>query len=163
MSTTGAEALAAHPFLAGLREDHLAALAGHAMPVRLPTGTRLFAEGGIAERFWLIRSGQVVLDVHLPGRGTVLVETLGAGQVLGWSWLEPPYRWHFGATARAATDAFEFDADAVRELCEADPALGYALLRRFLPVVVDRLQASRIRLLDLYAADAVQAAAEQPR
>ena len=151
VSTARAEALAAHPFLAGMDADRLAALADLAVPVRLPAGTRLFTEGGAAERFWLIESGQVALDIQLPGRGAVLVETLGAGQVLGWSWLEPPYRWHFGAATRATTDAFEFDADAVRERCDVDPALGYALLRRFLPVVVNRLQASRIRLLDLYA------------
>ncbi len=153
MSAPTADQLAGHPFLAGFGTGHLVTLAAVARPVDLPAGRRLFSEGGAAERFWLIQSGSIALDIEVPGRGAVLVETLGAGQVLGWSWLEPPYRWHFGAVTRAATRAVEFDAPAVRDLCEADPVFGYRLVRRFIPVLVDRLQASRIRLLDLYASD----------
>jgi hypothetical protein len=87
----------------------------------------------------------------VPGRGLVTIETLGPWTVLGWSWLEPPHRWRFGATARRATSAIEIGARPVRRLIEQDPALGYALTRRFLDVLVDRLQATRLRLLDLYA------------
>ena len=90
--------------------------------------------------------------MRVPGRGDQIVETLGPGTVLGWSWLHPPYRWHFGAVARLATTAIAFDAASVRRRCDADPAFGYAALRAFTPVITERLQATRLRLLDLYAA-----------
>ena len=97
----------------------------------------------------LVQRPQVALDLHTPQR-TVLVETLGPGTVLGWSWLFPPYRWHFGATALVQTLAVELDGPGVRELCARDPVLGHDLMSRFLAVVVDRMQATRVRLLDLY-------------
>ncbi len=90
----------------------------------------------------------------MPGRGDQIVETLAAGTVLGWSWLHPPYRWHFGAVARVVTNAIEFDGPSVRRRCDADPAFGYAILRLFTPVITERLQATRLRLLDLYATPA---------
>ena len=90
-------------------------------------GERLFDEGGRADRFWLIEDGSIALDLRVPGRGDQIIETLAAGTVLGWSWLHPPYRWHFGAVARLATTAIEFDAPSVRRRCDADPAFGYAL------------------------------------
>ena len=102
--------------------------------------------------FWLIEHGSIALDMRVPGRGDQIVETLGPGTVLGWSWLHPPYRWHFGAVARLATTAIAFDAASVRRRCDADPAFGYAMLRAFTPVITERLQATRLRLLDLYAA-----------
>jgi hypothetical protein len=86
----------------------------------------------------------------MPGRGSVIIESLPPASVLGWSWLFPPYAWQFGATAVGNTSAIEFDAEQVRRACDADPALGYELLRRFVQVVVDRLQSTRVRLLDLY-------------
>jgi CRP/FNR family transcriptional regulator, cyclic AMP receptor protein len=138
-------------FLSGLAEPHAEALVELGRTVEFRAGHRLFAEGGTADRFWLIRCGQVALDVHVPGRGPVLLETLGAGQVLGWSWLAEPHRWHFGAVSREPTEAVEFEAAAVRARCAADPEFGCALLGRFLPVLVNRLQATRVRLLDLYA------------
>ncbi|MGW2705400.1 Crp/Fnr family transcriptional regulator [Streptomyces sp. NPDC001340] len=120
--------------------------------VAFPAGTRLFDEGGHADRFWLLRSGEVALDICVPGRQPeALVETLGPGQLLGWSWTCPPYRWHLGARTVTAVEATEFPAADVLALCAADPELGYALMRRFTEVVAERLQATRIRLLDLYA------------
>jgi CRP/FNR family cyclic AMP-dependent transcriptional regulator len=138
-----------HPFLAGL--PHAAELTGRARLVEFPRDGRLFDEGAQADRFWLIQTGRVALDLHVPGRADVVIETLGDGDVVGWSWLFPPYAWHFGARAVTDTTAVEFDAAAVRAVCDADPVLGQALLRRFLGVMCDRLQAARIRLLDLYA------------
>ncbi|MGW3151368.1 Crp/Fnr family transcriptional regulator [Streptomyces sp. NPDC001177] len=120
--------------------------------VAFPAGARLFDEGGEADRFWLLRRGEVALDICVPGRQPeALIETLGAGQLLGWSWICPPYRWHLGARAVTAVEATEFPATDVLALCAADPELGYALMRRFTGVVAERLQATRIRLLDLYA------------
>ena len=144
--------ISAHPFFAALTDAQLAALAEDAITETFTAGQRLFDEGGIADRFWLIEQGNIALDMRIPGRGDQIVETLGPGTVLGWSWLHPPYRWHFGAVARLATTAIAFDAASVRRRCDADPAFGYAMLRAFTPVITERLQATRLRLLDLYAA-----------
>jgi CRP/FNR family cyclic AMP-dependent transcriptional regulator len=151
MTTTVAARISAHPFFAALTDQQRAALARDGRAVTFAAGQRLFDEGGIADRFWLIEHGGVALDMRVPGRGDQIVETLAAGTVLGWSWLHPPYRWHFGAVARVATTAIEFDAPSVRRRCDADPAFGYAALRSFMPVITERLQATRLRLLDLYA------------
>ncbi|MER7466374.1 cyclic nucleotide-binding domain-containing protein [Streptomyces sp. NPDC097981] len=121
-----------------------------ARDVVLPGATRIFEEGEEADRFWIIRSGTVALDVHVPGRGPAVVETIGAGGLLGWSWLCPPRQWHLGAETREPTHAWEFDAAAVRALCAARPALGLALVTLVAETIGERLRATRTRLLDLY-------------
>ena len=152
MTGTVAARLSAQPFFAVLTEAERAALAEDGTMVTFAAGERPFDEGGVADMFWLIEQGSVALDMRVPGRGDQIVETLSPGTVLGWSWLHPPYRWHFGAVARLATTAIAFDAASVRRRCDADPAFGYALLRLFTPLITERLQATRLRLLDLYAA-----------
>jgi CRP/FNR family cyclic AMP-dependent transcriptional regulator len=147
---TAQDLLAAHPFLDGLTPDQLERLASFAHRSQFHPGVRVFSEGGRADRFWLIRDGHVTLDAHVPGRGEVVIETLGPGTVLGWSSLFPPYRWHFGATAIEPTLTVELDGAGMRRMCDMDPVLGYELTRRFIEVVVERLQATRVRLLDLY-------------
>jgi CRP/FNR family transcriptional regulator, cyclic AMP receptor protein len=147
MIKVNAAALAAHPFLRGMSADQLSVLAEAARDVSFPARHRLFEDGGNATRFWLLQSGHVSLDLHVPGEGPVVIETVGMGEMLGWSWLFPPYRWAFGAVAVTAVEAFEFDAPAVRELCAADPRLGYELSQRISRVLAQRLQAVRIRLI----------------
>jgi CRP/FNR family cyclic AMP-dependent transcriptional regulator len=147
MTTVTADALAAHPFLHGMSRDRLAVLAGAASEIAFPARHRLFEDGGNAARFWLIQSGQVVLDLQVPGQGWVKIEAIGLGELLGWSWLFPPYKWAFGAVAVCPVRTFEFDARAVRALCEADPVLGYELTGRLARVVTRRLQATRVRLI----------------
>jgi CRP/FNR family transcriptional regulator, cyclic AMP receptor protein len=147
MIEVSATALAAHPFLRGMSRDQLGVLAETARDVSFPARNRLFEEGGNATRFWLIQSGHVGLDLHIPGEGPVVIETIGMGELLGWSWLFPPYRWAFGAVTVTAVEAFEFDAAAVRERCAADPGLGYDLDQRIARVLARRLQATRIRLI----------------
>ena len=142
-----AEALATHPFLHGLSRDHLAALAGTAAGVTFPARHRLFEDGGRASRFYLLRSGHVTLDLHVPGQGRIKIDTIGMGELLGWSWLFPPHRWAFGAVAASPVEAFEFDARAVRAGCASDPVLGYELTQRLAYVVAKRLQATRVRLI----------------
>jgi CRP/FNR family cyclic AMP-dependent transcriptional regulator len=142
-----AAALGTHPFLHGISADQLTALAETAQDVRFPARHRLFEDGGYAVRFWLIRSGHVSLDLHIPGEGPVVIETIGMGELLGWSWLFPPYRWAFGAVAATSVEAFEFNAAAVRERCAANPSLGYELNQRISRVLARRLQATRIRLI----------------
>jgi CRP/FNR family cyclic AMP-dependent transcriptional regulator len=147
---TAYDMLAAHPFLAGLPDHHLERLSYLTSRSVFHTGNRVFSEGSRADRFWLITRGKVNLDTHVPGRGDVVVETLGPGSALGWSWLFPPYRWHFGAVAVETTFTLGLDGVEVRRLCEQDHQLGYELTNRFMQVVVERLQATRMRLLDLY-------------
>lgn len=147
MTEITAAALATHPFLHGMSRDQLGVLAETACEVRFPARHRLFEDGGNANRFWLIRSGHVALDLHVPGEGPMVIETIGMGELLGLSWLFPPYKWAFGAVAVTPIGTFEFDAAAVRAACAADPALGYELTGRLTRVLASRLQATRIRLI----------------
>jgi CRP/FNR family transcriptional regulator, cyclic AMP receptor protein len=143
--------LGAQPFLRGVPSAGLAVLAGLCEHVTIPSRQRLFDEGTRAGRFWIIDAGQVTLDASVPGQGRVIIETLGRGDVIGLSWMLPPYQWRFGAVASQPTQAFAFDAQAVRAACDADPLLGYELSRRFSAVVVRRLQATRARLVEACA------------
>ncbi|MEU3987611.1 cyclic nucleotide-binding domain-containing protein [Streptomyces platensis] len=136
--------------LGELPPDRRRQLTDIAVEVSLPRATRLFEEGRRADRFWIIRSGQVVLDQRVPGRRAAVVETLGRGELLGWAWMFPPYLWHLGAETVGPVDAVEFDARAVRELCESDPVLGRGMYRYVAKTVADRLHGTRTRLLDLY-------------
>ncbi|MGH3155612.1 MAG: cyclic nucleotide-binding domain-containing protein, partial [Streptosporangiaceae bacterium] len=136
-----------HPFLHGMRDDHLAVLALAAAEVTVPAGQRLFEDGGYAGRFWLIESGRVALDLNIPGEGPVVLEHVGMGELLGWSWLFPPYEWAFGAVAVTTVWAFEFDAAEVRARFTSDPVFGRDLTGRVARVLAHRLQATRVRLL----------------
>ena len=153
MITTAYDLLAAHPFLAGMTQTQLERLSPWAHRSLLHEGKRIFSEGSKAERFWLIRDGKVSLDAQTPDGETVVLEELGPGTVLGWSWLFPPYKWHLGATAVEQTLTVEMDGPGIRRLCEEDPEIGAELYRRFIQVVVDRLQATRQRLLSNHRTD----------
>jgi CRP/FNR family cyclic AMP-dependent transcriptional regulator len=142
-----ADALAAHPFLHGMSRDHLAILAKAASDVTFPARHRLFEDGGSANRFWLIQSGQVTLDLNVPGQGRVRIDTIGMGELLGWSWMFAPYTWAFGAAAAGPVEAFEFNGRTVRGWCASEPDFGYELSRRLALVVAKRLQATRVRLI----------------
>ncbi len=144
-----AAALATHPFLHGMSRGQLAVLAEAASDVMFPAGRRLFEDGGYAGHFWLIQSGQVCLDLQVPGQGQMKIESIGMGELLGWSWLFPPYRWAFGAVAANPVKAFEFGAPTVRASCASDPGLGYELTTRLARVVASRLQATRVRLISV--------------
>jgi CRP-like cAMP-binding protein len=125
-------------------------LAALTRPVAYADGAQLFEDGASADECWLIRTGLVSLASSVPGRGLVEIQTLSAGDVLGWSWLVPPHHWHFTATAKTAVEALEFDAVRLRALAADDPALGYPLALGLLESLLLRLQSSRSRLLDLY-------------
>ncbi len=152
MTSVAVDELAGHPFARGLSREQVARLAAAATAVAVPAGHRFFDEGAAATAFWLIRTGHVALDLHVPGRAPIIVETLGPGDVVGLSWASPPHEWQFGAVAVQATAAFEFDAATVTRACDADQALGYRLMSRLMAVAAQRMHASRIRMLDLYAA-----------
>jgi CRP-like cAMP-binding protein len=144
--------LAGHPFLRGLAAADLARLAGAASAVSVPAGHRLFEEGGKAATFWLLTAGHVALDLRVPGQASLIVETLGGGDMIGLSWLSPPCEWQFGAEALEPADAFEMDGRVVIGLCDRYPELGYQITRRVAAVAARRLHATRIRMLDLYGA-----------
>ncbi|MEV8523892.1 cyclic nucleotide-binding domain-containing protein [Streptomyces sp. NPDC052000] len=134
-----------------MTKEHREQLMLLAREVSFAAGERVFNEGSKADRFWIIRTGTVDLDLHVPGRRAVVVETLDAGKMLGWSWLVPPHHWHLGAEASSPVRAYEFDAAAVRDLCAKDPALDHELCTYVSGVLARRLRSTRVRLLDLYA------------
>lgn len=138
----------AQPFLHGLAPSSVARLArlGHA--VRLPARHRLFEEGHTADKFWMVEAGQVALDAIVPGEGRMIIELLGRGDVVGLSWILPPFRWGFGAITTQPLQAYEFDGKAVRAEIAGDPGFGREMTERFLRVALKRLQATRSRLLD---------------
>jgi len=145
-----AELVAKHPLLAGLPGDAVALVAGCARNIVVAKGHLLLEEGGPADTLYLLRRGRVALELHSPERGRITVETVGPGDPVGWSWMLPPYRWHFDARALEPVGAVAVDATCLRQKAEADPAFGYALMQRVAAVILERLQSTRIRLLDLY-------------
>lgn len=152
MMEVTASALTAQRSLRGMRDEQLDALAAAASEVMFPAGHRIFADGDYADRFWLIESGYVLLDVRVPGEGVAIIGRSGIGGLLGCSWLLPPYQWMFGAVCVTEVRAFEFNALAVRERCAADPALRNELTRRLFQVVAGQLQDTRTRLITRPAA-----------
>jgi CRP-like cAMP-binding protein len=142
--------LAEHDFFKDLEPQYLEFIAGCGRNVRFDAGQYLFHEGESANEFYVIRYGQVALDIHDNRRGQITIETLHEGDILGWSWLFPPYRWHYGARTLTLVRAVAMDAACLRNKCEEDRILGYELMKRFASIIVDRLQATRLQVLDVY-------------
>ncbi|MFD9366608.1 cyclic nucleotide-binding domain-containing protein [Streptomyces sp. NPDC060020] len=140
-----------HTMLEAMAPEARKALLAHSHQVTFPAGARIFNERRRAEKFWIIQCGTVDLDTRVPGHKKVVVDTLGYGELLGWSWMFPPYSWHLGATASHDVRALEFDAAAVRELCNEDSAVGRSVSAAVAAVIADRLDSARTRLLDLFA------------
>jgi CRP-like cAMP-binding protein len=139
-----------HPFFAGLDEAFCTLVCGCAKNVRFDAGQYLFHEGEPADQFCLLRHGRVALQLTAPGRGAVTFQTLGAGEIVGVSWLLPPYRWSYDARATELVRAIALDATCLRQKCESDHDLGYEMMKRFMPVLIERLQATRLQILDVY-------------
>jgi CRP/FNR family transcriptional regulator, cyclic AMP receptor protein len=144
------EILAQVPFFEGMPEDEIALIAGCGRNVRIDAGETIFRQGDAADTFYVVRHGSVAVGNFVPPRGELVIETLEAGDLLGWSWLFPPYRTHFDARALSTVRATQFDGACLRDKCAADPALGYDLMSRFAQVLIERLQWTRLRLLDVY-------------
>ncbi len=134
----------------GMSPDQLALIAGCAQNRVFDDGEYLMREGEPADSFYVLRVGRVALEIFVPQRGAVTIETIDDGGLLGWSWLVPPYRVHLDARALGSAHVVAFDASCLRGKSDDDPALGYELMRRFIPVIVERLQATRVRMLDVY-------------
>jgi CRP-like cAMP-binding protein len=142
--------LASQPFFAGLSEPHLAVLTGCTSNAVFDAGDLVFREGQLADRFYLLRHGRVGLEVFSPAGGPLTIETLDAGEVLGFSWLFPPYKSRFDARALTLVRALSLDGACLRRKCEEDKALGYELVKRFATLIISRLESTRLQLLDVY-------------
>jgi CRP/FNR family cyclic AMP-dependent transcriptional regulator len=144
------EIIAHVPFFEGMPADEIALIAGCGRNVRFDPGETIFRQGDPADTFYVVRHGSVAVGNFVPPRGELVIETLEAGELLGWSWLFPPYRSHFDARALSIVRATQFDGACLRDKCAADPTLGYDLVSRFAQVLIERLQWTRLRLLDVY-------------
>ena len=142
--------LAAHPFFQGMAAPHLDTLTGCVANQVFRPGEFIFREGHPADHFFLVREGRVAVEVFVPNKGPVTIETIEGGEFLGWSWLFAPYKARFDARALTAVRALSLDGACLRTKCELDAGLGYDLLKRFTRLVVSRLEATRMQLLDLY-------------
>lgn len=140
----------AQEFFAGIDPEIGAFIAGCARNHHFEPETYLFHEGEPAREFYMVRHGDVALEIHSPGRKTVILNTIRDGEIVGASWLVPPYRWTADARALTHVRALGFDAECLRAKCEEDPRTGYQLLKRFAPLMVNRLQAAHLQLLDVY-------------
>lgn len=139
-----------HPFFRGLAPEYIELLTGCASNVRFNAGDLVCKAGTEANQFYIIRTGKVAVEVNLPQLEPMVIETLEDGDVLGWSWLFPPYRWNFDSRAIVLTRAIALDGKCLRGKCDEDHDLGYVLMTRFSSIMVDRLRATRLQLLDLY-------------
>ncbi len=141
--------VALHPFLTGMSRTHLALLADCAIATHFEKGQTILRKGEFAKGFYLIESGEVILESGEESGEPVVVDTIRAGDSVGWSWMFPPYVWRFTAIAVEPIDAIFFYGTTLREYCEKDHSLGYELLKRTALVMLRRLQASRERLLSI--------------
>jgi CRP-like cAMP-binding protein len=148
--TTLEPILAEHPFLKGMKKEHLTLITGCASNVKWDAGTYLFKEGQDADQFYIVRQGTIAIEAFSPAHGPLVLQTVGEGDIMGWAWLVPPYRWHFDGHATDLVRAIAFDGKCLRTKCEKDHELGYELLKRFSEIGAQRLDMTRMQLLDLY-------------
>lgn len=144
--------LAQHPFFEGLPAEYLKLITGCTKNVKFQAGAFVFRTGEEATHFYVLRQGKVALEIYAPQRPPIMIETLEKGEMLGWSWLIPPYRWQFDARALEPIRALAIDGKCLRGKCDENHDLGYELLKRVTSIMYQRLQATRMQLLDVYAA-----------
>jgi len=142
--------IAEHPFFKNLEKNYLELIVGCASNVRFDAGQFIFREGEEANQFYIVRQGKVVLEACPPGKKPIRLQTFSDGEILGWSWLVPPYHWQYDAQAVELTRAITFDGKCLRNKCREDHSFGYEILNRLVPVIGKGLEAARIQLLDVY-------------
>lgn len=142
--------LAEHPFFKDLPPEYFKIVVGCASNARFNAEDIIYKEGQDAEKFYLIRHGRVGLEIHVPQKGFITIQTVTDGELLGWSWLIPPYKTRFTARSYEMTRAICLDGKCLREKCEKDKDFGYEFYKRFANIIVQRLQATRLQLLDVY-------------
>ena len=140
----------AHAFFAGFEAELAPVVSGCARNHRFDAGQYLAHEGDPADEFFLIRHGKVALEILPPGQQPIVFSTESEGDIVGTSWLVPPYRWRFDARAMEMTRAIGIDARCLRDKCVADPRLGYEMMKRIVPIIVGRLDDTRMQILDVY-------------
>jgi CRP-like cAMP-binding protein len=150
------ELLRKHPFISDLEDVYLRTLLSCASNAAFSEGEYLFREGEEATKFFLIRTGKVALELHGSERGMLRIQTVGPGEVLGWSWLISPYRWHFDAIAVEDVRAFALDGKCLRTKCEDNHDFGYEMYKRFSKVLEKRIKATRLQLLDVYGVSRIE-------
>lgn len=138
------------PFFLGMEERYIELITGCATNVTFAEGQFIAREGDPADHFYILRAGMVSVECRVPHRGVTTVQTVNEGEVLGWSWLFPPHRWHFDARTQTQVRAIRFDGRCLRSKCEEDHELGYEIFRRFMYIMGERLEATRMQLLDMY-------------
>ena len=143
--------LAEHSFFSDLAREDLEFIATCGRNVAFRAGTQIAREGDPADAFYVIRKGRAAIEMYAPGRGSLRVQTVGEGDILGWSWLIPPHHWVFDVRALEDVRAIALDGRCLRDKCDANHEVGYQLMRRFAQILTRRLQATRIQLLDLYS------------
>ncbi len=138
------------PVFAGLPEEYYDLLVGCAKNERAKAGTFLFREDEEATKFFIVREGRVSIELHMPGRGPMTIQTISEEEVFGWSWVLPPYTWHFDARVVEDLRFVSFDAECLRKKFSGDPALGFELLKRFSNIMSKRIEALSLQLMDVY-------------
>jgi len=144
--------IAEHSFFTGLDHGFIDLMVGCASNVRFKKGDYIFKEGDPANTFYLIRQGKVAVEVSAPQHAPIIVATLAEGEILGWSWLLAPYQWKHQARAKDDVRAIALDGKCLREKCEQNHDLGYEILKRFARIIEQRLEATRLQLIDVYSA-----------
>lgn len=155
------ELLSEHPFFDGMQPEWLELVAGCGVNVAYPPGATIAREGDEADEFFAVRRGRVAVEIFRSGSGPLIIQTLGPGAILGWSWLLPPHRWMFDIRALENTRAVKFDGTCLRTKCDELPAMGYEFMKRFAVVMTEQLSATRLQLLDVYGDGSVRS--EIPR
>jgi len=144
------EILSHHPFFKDLKSDYISFLAGCGINKVFQPGELLGHEGEKADYFYIIREGKIAIQIFPPGGNAITVQTIGKNDIVGWSWLFPPYQWHFDIKAIETTQTIALDGQCLRNKCEEDHDLGYILMKKFSQIMVRRLHATRMQMLDIY-------------
>ena len=142
--------LAKHPLFQGLDPSYHDLLTECASNKVFQPQTYIARQNEDANEFYLIREGKVSIEISASTGQSITILTLSSGEVLGWSWLFPPFKWHFDSRALELTRTLALDGKCLREKCENDSALGFELMKRFSKIMVNRLQATRLQLIDVY-------------
>jgi CRP-like cAMP-binding protein len=142
--------LAEHSFFKDFQPSYRSLIAGCGKNVHFDAGQLLARTGEPANQFFALRHGRAAVELHSSERGPLILHTVDAGDIVGWSWLFPPYRWSFDVRAVDELRAISFDGECLRGKCDCDPVMGYDFMKRFARVFMERLEATRLQLLDLY-------------
>ena len=139
-----------HPFFKDLKQEHLDILADCCGQKKFNPGEIVGHEGEPADYFYLVQEGKVAIQIHAPNKGVITLQTVGPGDIIGWSWLFPPYKWSFDIKAITATKTLAMNGKCLRQKCEDNPDFGYPIMKKFSQVLIQRLKATRMQILDLY-------------